>query len=104
MRQITCSQCGAPIDLATDSACTHCGATVALVDPDGVAKAVRDLTAGMSVPAAADPEAMRTALSDAQLNAIFDLERMRHREADDDLVAIGTAAIGALIAGLIGSR
>jgi hypothetical protein len=103
VRQITCSQCGAPIDLATDSACTHCRATVALVDPDGVAKALRDLTAGMAAPAPADPEAMRTALSDAQLNAIFDLERMRNREAADDLVAIGMAAIGALIAGLLGT-
>jgi len=103
VRQITCSQCGAPVDLATDSACTHCGATVALIDPDGVAKAVHELSAGVATPAA-DPEAMRAALSDAQVNAIFDLERMRQREGDDDLVAIGAAAIGVLIAGLIGSR
>jgi hypothetical protein len=104
VRQITCSQCGAPIDLATDSACTHCGAAVALIDPEGVAKALRDHAAGAADPAAAEPEAMRAVLSDAQLNAIFDLERMRQRESDDDLVAIGAAAIGALIAGLIGSR
>lgn len=35
VRQITCSQCGASIDLATDSACTHCGSPIALIDPDG---------------------------------------------------------------------
>ena len=44
VRQISCSQCGGPIDLTKDTGCTHCGAPIALVDPDGVAKAVHDLT------------------------------------------------------------
>jgi len=103
VRQIACSQCGAPVNLATDGACSHCGAAVALIDPDGVAKALRELSAGVSSPASADPNAMRTALRDAQVNAIFDLERMRQRDGDDDLVAIGAAAIGALVAGLLRS-
>jgi hypothetical protein len=104
VRQIACSQCGAPIDLAKDSACSHCGAAVALIDSEGVAKALRDLSAGVSAPASADPNAMRTALSDAQVDAIFDLARMRQREGDDDLVAIGAAAIGALVGSLLASR
>lgn len=105
VRQIACSQCGAPIDLAADSACTHCGAPVALIDPEGVAKALRDLAAGASAPAPADPDAMRVALSDAQINAIFDVERLRQRESDgeSDLVAIGAAAIGALVGVLLRS-
>src|SRR5664279_2108278 len=37
IRQINCSQCGGPVDLATDSACPHCGAAVSLMDPDGLA-------------------------------------------------------------------
>jgi hypothetical protein len=105
VRQIACSQCGAPIDLEKDSACSHCGAPVALIDPDGIAKALCELSAGISTPASADPNAMRAAMSDAQINAIFDLERMRTRgregEGDDDLVAIGAAAISGLIAGLL---
>ena len=103
VRQISCSQCGAPVDLVTDSACTHCGAPVALIDPDGVAKALRDLSAGASSHASSDPEAMRATLSDAQINAIFDLNRVRQSDGDDDLVAIGAAAIGGLIAGLLRS-
>jgi hypothetical protein len=103
VRQITCSQCGAPVDLATDSACTHCGAAVALIDPDGVAKALHELSAGAAAPGTASPEAMRATLSDAQLNAIFDLERMRQSDGNDDLVAIGATAIGALVAGLLRS-
>ena len=108
VRQIACSQCGAPVDLEKDSACPHCGAAVALIDPDGVAKALHDLSAGVATPASADPNAMRAALSDAQVNAIFDLERMRERERegdrDDDLVAIGAAAIGALVDSLLAVR
>jgi hypothetical protein len=105
VRQITCSQCGAPVDLSTDSACTHCGAAVSLIDPDGVAKALSDLSAGSTAPVSVAPDAMRNALSDAQINAIFDLQRMREREeGDDDLVAIGAAAIGALLGSLISSR
>lgn len=98
VRQVACSQCGAPIDLATDSACTHCGAPVALIDPDGVTKALNELAAGAAAPAATDPEATRKALSDAQLDAIFDLARTRTDERNDDLVAIGAGAIGALLA------
>jgi hypothetical protein len=106
VRQVACSQCGAPVDLASQSACTHCGAPVALIDPDGVAKALRDLQAGTAQPAAADPEAMKNRLSNAQIDAIFEIARMRDNKGNDDhdLVSIGAAAIGALIAGLIGSR
>ena len=107
VRQIACSQCGAPVDLANDSACKHCGAAVALIDPEGVAKALRELSAGVSSRVPTDPEAMRTTLSDAQINAIFDVERMRQSrspsEGGDDLVAIGAAAIGLLVAGLLRS-
>ena len=102
VRQISCSQCGAPIDLAKDSACTHCRAPVALIDPEGVTKALQELAGAASVAAGANPEAVRTAIRDAQVNAIFELERMQDRsERNDDLVAVGAAAIGALVAGLL---
>ncbi len=104
VRQVACSQCGAPVDLASATACAHCGAPVALIDPDGVTKALRDLAAATSSPAPADPEAMRTRLGDAQIDAIFDLARMGRDEGNDDLVAIGATAIGALIAGFVAAR
>ena len=104
VRQISCSQCGAPVDLALDSACSHCGAAVALIDPEGVAKALRELSAGVTHPVSANPNAMRAAMSDAQVNAIFDLERMRQSDGDDDLVAIGAAAIGALVGVFLAAR
>lgn len=103
VRQISCSQCGAPVDLATDSACRHCGAPVALIDPDGVAQALADLDRAAASPVAPRPDAVRAALSEAQVSAIFDSERTRRREGSDDLVAIGAAAIAALVAVLLRS-
>jgi hypothetical protein len=103
VRQIACSQCGAPVDLAADSACTHCGAPVALIDPEGVTRALQELAATTPSVATPDRDAVNTRLRDAQIDAIFDLERMRQREGNDDLVAIGAAAIGALVAGVLRS-
>jgi Zn-finger nucleic acid-binding protein len=32
VRTVNCSNCGAPIDLATSSACTHCGSAISILD------------------------------------------------------------------------
>ena len=98
IRQVTCSQCGAPVDLARDSACAHCGTPVALIDPDGVAKALRELAAERAGSTPTDPAAMRAVLAEAQANAILARERMREDEIGDDLVTAGVAAIGAWLA------
>jgi hypothetical protein len=100
VKQITCSQCGAPIDLEKDEACPHCGAAVALIDPDGVSKALRDLSAGAAL-SGADVAATRASLSGAQIDAIFDAARARAPDGTSDLVAIGAAAIGGLLGALL---
>lgn len=104
VRQLTCSQCGAPIDLARDSACTHCGAPIALIDPDGVAKALHDLATMRPDTASADPAAVRAVLAQAQANAILERERMREGEIGQDLLAIGVAAIGAWLVDRLAER
>jgi hypothetical protein len=104
VRQISCSQCGGPIDLTTDTACTHCGAPIALIDPDGVAKAVHDLTIGQAFTSPATQEQTSVVLSNAQLDAFFDQERIDEREGTHDLLAIGVAAIGAVIGGMLLTR
>jgi DNA-directed RNA polymerase subunit RPC12/RpoP len=40
---VKCSACGAPIDLARESACSHCRAPLSMLDPDQVETMVRDL-------------------------------------------------------------
>jgi hypothetical protein len=102
VRQVSCSQCGAPVDLRRDSACAHCGAPVTLIDPAGVQKALCELSEGRAAGARADADAVGRQLSDAQIEALFALERERTRSAHDerrDLISVGAAAIGALIGG-----
>lgn len=104
VRQINCSQCGAPVNLETDSACPHCGAPIALIDSEGVAKALHDLGTSATTPGTANANATSAALSDAQINALFDVERNREREGNHDLLAIGAAAMGAVLGGWLASR
>jgi Transcription factor zinc-finger len=42
-RTVNCSACGAPVDLARESACAHCRAPLSMLDPDQVQVAVREL-------------------------------------------------------------
>ena len=99
IRQISCSQCGAPINLATDNACPHCAAPIAMIDPDSVARAIKELNTASSANDINSPSATKV-ISDAQIDAMFELERTashHSREADFDLVTIGAQAIGAAI-------
>ena len=104
VRQVNCSQCGAPIDLATDAACPHCGAAITLIDADGVAKALHDLVSADSAPTGQQSAPSTTALGEAQIDALFDQERMREHEGGHDLLAIGAAAIGGLVGVWLRSR
>jgi hypothetical protein len=104
VRQISCSQCGGPIDLTKDTGCTHCGAPIALVDPDGVAKAVHELTIGNASVSPTTQEQTSVTFSNAQLGAFFDPGRLDEHEGNSDLVAIGVAAIGAALGALLLSR
>jgi len=104
VRQISCSQCGGPIDLSKDTACTHCGAPIALIDPDCVAKAVHDLTTGQASIPPATQEQTSIALSNAQLGAFLDQGRSDENEGNQDLLAIGVAAIGAALGAMLLAR
>lgn len=41
VRQIRCSECGAPVDLEHDTQCRYCHAPISFLDPDAVDKALR---------------------------------------------------------------
>jgi hypothetical protein len=98
VRQITCSQCGAPIDLATDSACPFCHAPLSLIDPDGVAKALRELSSPPVDAMSPSPSATAAAaLHEAQMQAIFNSDRIGSSDGRHDLLAIGAGAIGGLL-------
>ena len=101
VRQVACSQCGAPIDLEKDSACGHCGTPVVLIDPDGVVKALRELSAAAAIPAAGTAAAAFPAFADAQVDALLHLAQTRDDEPNHDLLAIGLAAAGAWLADVL---
>jgi hypothetical protein len=60
VRVINCSNCGAPVDLRTDHACSHCRSALSLLDPQAVERALvgyesaaRD-AGGLKIPQLAD--------------------------------------------------
>jgi hypothetical protein len=103
VKQISCSQCGAPVDLTKESACGHCGAPISMIDPDGIAKAMHDLNAeGSRQGSPTNAEVARASISNAQLDAMFELERMQRQDDEHpDLLAIGVGAVAAIVGGLL---
>jgi len=69
IRQISCSSCGAPIDLERDTACPYCRAPIAILDPDAVAATVRTLEAAEATRTSVDVGALVDAMLDAQREA-----------------------------------
>lgn len=70
VRQITCSECGAPIDLEHSSECKYCHAPVSFLDPDAVEKAVKLWSAAEDRRhLGPTPEALGDALMRLQLNS-----------------------------------
>jgi hypothetical protein len=45
VKQIRCSSCGGPIDLEKDTACSHCGSAISVLDHDAVEKALESYRA-----------------------------------------------------------
>jgi hypothetical protein len=52
---VNCSACGAPIDLARESACGHCQAPLSMLDPDQVHAVVRELQQAETRRTTVDP-------------------------------------------------
>jgi hypothetical protein len=99
IREISCSQCGAPIDLHRDSMCPYCHAPIALVDPEGIASAVRDLRAHKGAPDGwsftTSPSA--STIGETQFRAIFDSRRAEQAGDAHDLLKVGIGAILAML-------
>jgi Transcription factor zinc-finger len=69
---VNCSACGAPVDLARDSACPHCRAPLSMLDPDQVQAAVRDLQRAEQHRTTVDPTfVVRLAADRAALERAF---------------------------------
>jgi hypothetical protein len=97
VRIIRCSSCGAPIDLATSTACEFCRAPIAILDPEAASRAVRELTAAEASTAPPMDDAARAA---AAVMAAAQFERALARQQAErengfavDLISIGLSAL-----------
>lgn len=104
VRQIRCSECGAPIDLAHDSQCKYCHAPISFIDPDAVDKAMhvwsdaesRRLTHNEPKPVA---DALQRMTLRARMGDDVLLSGTAHAAESGsplDLIALGVHAIGRL--------
>ncbi|MBL8512349.1 MAG: hypothetical protein JNJ55_00015 [Betaproteobacteria bacterium] len=66
IKQIRCSSCGGPIDLTNDTACTHCGSAISVLDEAAVNKALQGLQQKGVARNTVDPVKMGEAILDAQ--------------------------------------
>jgi len=63
IRQVSCSNCGAPIDLERSSCCEYCQSPVAILDQDAVEKALREWgTQATAEAAGPDPAKLADAM------------------------------------------
>ena len=98
IKQIRCSSCGASINLETDTACTHCGSAISVLDEDAVKKALEDFASHTVTPRAPSPEI----IADIALSRLH-YEKQQQTRGDRmqpaaaellvDLVADGIAAL-----------
>src|SRR6185503_9384683 len=85
---ITCSSCGAPIDLQTQTRCTSCGSGLAIVDLDHLGDALRQLDADARAAAPAPTVGAPAPISSEEIVSKWhgDQDARRQMEAgpDDD--------------------
>ena len=100
VRSIQCSICGAPVDLEHETACTYCHTPISILDPEAVARTVKELSTA---------EARRQSID---VNLLADALQQRPQATDRslpfslssgttglavDLVAVGLGIVAALL-------
>ena len=71
VKQVQCSGCGAPVDVAQGFACAHCGSPLTVLDADAVEKTLRELDA-LDAARSGDP-----AEKEMRARALASMEQMR---------------------------
>lgn len=59
---VHCTGCGSPVDIRTESACSHCASPIAILDPDAVEKALANYRNQERRRTQRDPERLADAL------------------------------------------
>lgn len=93
VKVIRCSGCGAPVDLARDTACSHCGAPIATLDPDALARTVGALEAAAAKRTTIDVDALIDGLAAAQSRQ-RELDRVAGRRPNGGQVTFDLLDLG----------
>jgi ribosomal protein S27AE len=103
VKNVQCSGCGAPVDIAKGFQCGHCGSPLTVLDADAVAKTMRELEAAdrrrSADPAAAEARARAIAAMEAtrtdpeELVRSLGIGRRPGRRPGVDLLSQSIAAI-----------
>ena len=100
VRSIQCSNCGAPVDLEHESACTYCHTPISILDPEAVARTVSELSTAEARRQSIDVNLLADALlqkpPSADPSFPFDLTSGKSGLAVD-LVAMGVGIVAALL-------
>jgi DNA-directed RNA polymerase subunit RPC12/RpoP len=100
VQTINCSNCGAPVDLAKDSACRHCGSAVSMLDLKQMAKTVAQLqaaAAGGQLEGAADFTALQADREPTDIGALVLAFKAQRRDSPLSLVDTGLDLLGDLL-------
>lgn len=101
VQTLACSSCGAPVDLAHDSACRYCHAPIAVLDPDQVAHVLEEVRRIESERKQAMAELPLRLLADrAHVEKVF--TQLRHPEWSSPSDSFGVLEHGvSALAGLL---
>ena len=87
---ISCSSCGAPVDLRKEDACSHCRSALSLLDPQAVERAMETYANASARQAASRPVEVA--------DALVAMARERSRSQRTEAVATQAGLVGAVIA------
>jgi uncharacterized protein YbaR (Trm112 family) len=100
VRSVQCSNCGAPIDLQNDTVCPYCRSPLAILDPEAVNKALRELSTAEIQRKTIDVDRLADALT-MRAPGIGGSNRSQTAAIDaglaGDLVAAGVTIVAALL-------
>jgi hypothetical protein len=100
VKQLQCSNCGAPVDLEHSTSCSYCGSAIAVLDADAVKEAMRmwateDARARIAAAeASARAQDIYASASSANASQSLHLDPILHAEAGSDLMQLCISALG----------
>ena len=98
VQTVTCSNCGAAIDLAKDSVCAHCGSAVSMLDLQQMARTIGQLQSAAAGHAPADAaHAAAPSHEAANIDALMRALEAEERSTSPNLIETGLGLLGDLL-------